>query len=105
MTSVLRMGMVGGGRGAFIGAVHRTAASMDHCVRFVAGCLSSSPDKAVASGQDLGLDPRRNYKTWEDMLKSELALPPGDRIDFVSIVTPNHVHHPVAKAFAAAGIH
>lgn len=105
MTAQLRMGMVGGGRGAFIGAVHRTAACMDHGVRFVAGCLSSSPDKAIASGQDLGLDPSRNYKTWEEMLERELARPPGERIDFVSIVTPNHVHHPVAKAFAAAGIH
>lgn len=104
MRQLLRMGMVGGGRDAFIGAVHRTAACLDNTVRFVAGCLSSSPKKAVASGADLGLDPRRNYRTWEDMLAGELALPPDDRIDFVSIVTPNHVHYPVAKAFAAAGI-
>ncbi|MCC6676505.1 MAG: Gfo/Idh/MocA family oxidoreductase [Phycisphaerales bacterium] len=104
MNEPLRMGMVGGGRDAFIGAVHRTAACLDNGVRFVAGCLSSSPDKALASGADLGLDPRRNYRTWEDMLQGELALPPGQRIDFISIVTPNHVHYPVARAFAAAGI-
>lgn len=103
MHQTLRMGMVGGGRDAFIGAVHRTAACMDQGVRFVAGCLSSTPDKAIASGADLGLDPRRTYRTWEEMLNGELALPPGERIDFVSIVTPNHVHYAVARAFAAAG--
>jgi predicted dehydrogenase len=100
----LKMGMVGGGRDAFIGAVHRTAACMDHAVRFTAGALSSNPDKACASGRDLGLDDRRNYGSWEEMLKGELSLPAGDRIDFVSIVTPNHTHFPVAKAFAEGGI-
>lgn len=104
MNSPLRMGMVGGGRDAFIGAVHRTAACMDRGVRLIAGCLSSSPEKAIASGADLGLDPARNYRTWEEMLERELAIPAGERIDFVSIVTPNHVHYPVARAFAAAGI-
>lgn len=102
---VLRMGMVGGGRDAFIGAVHRTAACMDHGVRFVAGALSSTPDKAKASGRDLGLDERRNYGSWQEMLEGERALPADQRIDFVSIVTPNHVHFEVARAFAAAGFH
>ncbi len=101
---VLRMGMVGGGQGAFIGAVHRTAACLDHAARFVAGALSSSPEKARASGRDLGLDERRIYGTWEEMLDGELALSPSERIDFVSIVTPNHAHFPVAMAFAEAGI-
>ncbi len=101
---ILNMGMVGGGRDAFIGAVHRTAACLDGRVRFVAGALSSSPEKAIASGKDLGLDDRRNYPTWRKMLESELALPPGQRIDFVSIVTPNHTHFEVAHAFASAGI-
>lgn len=101
---VLKMGMVGGGRGAFIGAVHRTAACMDQSVRVVAGALSSTPDKALASGKDLGLDDRRNYPSWRKMLESELALAPGERIDFVSIVTPNHMHFEVAHAFASAGI-
>lgn len=102
--SVLKMGMVGGGRDAFIGMVHRTAACMDGHVRFTAGALSSSPEKALASGKDLGLDDRRNYPTWRKMLESELALPKGERIDFVSIVTPNHMHFDVAHAFISAGI-
>ncbi len=101
---VLNMGMVGGGKDAFIGAVHRRAACLDLGVRFVAGCLSSSPAKALESGRELGLATNRNYATWHEMLASELKLPPGERIDFVSIVTPNHVHAPVAKAFAEAGI-
>ncbi len=101
---VLRMGMVGGGRDAFIGAVHRTAACLDNQVRLVAGALSSNPDKARASGQDLGLDDRRNYGSWQDMLAGELKLPKDERIDLVSIVTPNHVHYDVARAFAEAGI-
>lgn len=101
---VLRMGMVGGGRDAFIGTVHRTAACLDGRVRFVAGALSSSPEKALASGRDLGLEDRRNYETWEDMLEGELLLDEEERIDFVSIVTPNHAHFAPAKAFSAAGI-
>ena len=101
----LRYGMVGGGRDAFIGAVHRKAMALDGQYEFVAGALSSNPEKAIASGQDLGLADDRNYPTWEAMLKGELARPTQDRIDLVSIVTPNHVHYPVAKAFASAGIH
>ncbi|MER3484060.1 MAG: oxidoreductase [Meiothermus sp.] len=101
----LRYGMVGGGRDAFIGAVHRKAAALDAQTEFVAGALSSNPEKAKASGRDLGLEDARNYSSWEEMLGEELKLPVGERIDFVSIVTPNHVHYPVAKAFAEAGIH
>jgi predicted dehydrogenase len=101
----LRYGMVGGGRDAFIGAVHRKAAALDGEIEFVAGALSSNPKKAKASGSDLGLEPERNYGTWEEMLEGELNRPTHDRIDFVSIVTPNHVHFPVAHAFADAGIH
>jgi len=99
------MGMVGGGDGAFIGAVHRMAASLDGQIEFVAGALSSTPDRALASGRALGLTQRRNYGTWQDMLSGELALPPEERIDFVSVVTPNHLHFDVAHAFARAGIH
>ena len=95
--------MVGGGRGAFIGQVHRTAACLDGKVVVTAGCLSSTPEKAIASGKDLGLADDRNYPTWEAMLEGEKKLPPEKRIDFVSIVTPNHVHFPVAHAFASAG--
>jgi len=97
------MGMIGGGRDAFIGAVHRNAAALDGQIDFIAGALSSKPDKAVASGKDLGLPDDRNYPSWEAMLAAELKLPKGKRVDFVSIVTPNHTHHPIAKAFAAAG--
>ena len=101
----LRMGMVGGGLDAFIGSVHRKAAALDGQIDLVAGALSSTPQKARASGEALGLSDRRNYGTWQEMLDGELALPPEERIDFVSIVTPNHVHYDVAKAFAQAGIH
>jgi predicted dehydrogenase len=101
----LRYGMVGGGRDAFIGAVHRKAMAMDGQYEFVAGALSSNPDKAHASGRDLGLADDRNYGSWEEMLEKERKRPAPDRIDLVSIVTPNHVHYPVAKAFAAAGFH
>ena len=99
----LRMGMVGGGRDAFIGAVHRTAACMDGNVELVAGALSSTPQKALASGRDLGLDDARNYESWQQMLEREQALPEDRRIDFVSIVTPNHTHFPIAEAFVNGG--
>jgi predicted dehydrogenase len=101
----LRYGMVGGGRDAFIGAVHRKAMALDGQYEFVAGALSSNPQKAIASGKDLGLEDSRNYPSWEAMLEGEAKLPPDQRIDVVSIVTPNHVHYPVAKAFSEAGFH
>ncbi len=100
----LKMGMVGGGRDAFIGAVHRNAALMDGKVEFVAGALSSEPEKARASGRDLLIGEDRSYETWQEMAAQESKLPEGDRIDFVSIVTPNFMHFPIAKAFADAGI-
>ena len=99
----LKMGMVGGGSGALIGAVHRRAAIMDGEVEFVAGALSSNRERALASGRELGLTDERNYASWERMLEDELSLPEKERVDFVSIVTPNHMHHPVARAFAEAG--
>ncbi len=105
MTRRLRYGMVGGGEGAFIGAVHRHAMALDHRYALEAGALSSTPDKARRSGAALGLPDDRNYPTWEAMLEGELARPAEERIDLVVIVTPNHVHYPVAKAFADAGIH
>ena len=97
------MGMVGGGSGAFIGAVHRRAAIMDGEVEFVAGALSSSREKALASGRAWGLPEDRNYGTWYEMLEGELALPEEERVDLVGVVAPNHVHFPVAHAFAEAG--
>ena len=105
MTRPLRYGMVGGGEGAFIGAVHRHAMALDHRYAFTAGALSSTPEKARRSGAALGLADDRNYPTWEAMLAGELARPADQRIDLVVVVTPNHVHYPVAKAFADAGIH
>ncbi len=99
----LKMGMVGGGKDAFIGAVHRHAAALDGQIDFVAGALSSTPEKAKESGRELGLADERNYGTWEEMLEREASLPEGERIDFVSVVTPNHMHFPVAHAFAEAG--
>jgi predicted dehydrogenase len=99
----LKMGMVGGGSGALIGAVHRRAAVMDGEVKFIAGALSSTPEKALASGRELGLSDERNYASWERMLDDELSLPEEERVDFVSVVTPNHMHYPIARAFAEAG--
>ncbi len=97
--------MVGGGRDAFIGAVHRHAMALDGQYELVAGALSSSPDKARASGRDLGLNDARNHGSWQALLDDELKRPPEERIDVVSIVTPNHVHYDVARAFVDAGFH
>lgn len=99
----LRMGMVGGGRDAFIGAVHRQAARLDGAVELVAGCFSSTPEKSKTSAVDLYVPEDRAYGTWEEMVKAEGKLLEGERIDFVSIVTPNHMHYPIAKAFVEAG--
>jgi predicted dehydrogenase len=104
VTRRLRYGMVGGGEGAFIGAVHRHAMALDHRYELTAGALSATPEKARRSGAALGLPDDRNYPTWEAMLEGELKRPEGERIDLVVIVTPNHVHYPVARAFAEAGI-
>lgn len=93
------MGMVGGGRGAFIGAVHRMAAALDGEIELVCGAFSSNPEKSKATGEDLCLDPGRAYASYDEMFEEELKLPIGERMDFVSIVTPNHVHFdPAAKA-------
>src|SRR6201996_5590195 len=105
MTQKLKMGMVGGGRDAFIGAVHRMAARLDGRIDLVAGAFSSGPAKFRASGEDLGLDPSIFYPDYETMAAAECKLPESERIDFVSIVTPNHVHFPPAKIFLEAGFH
>ena len=100
----LKMGMVGGGRDAFIGAVHRSAALMDGKIEFIAGALSSDPEKAKASARDLLISEDRSYGDWQEMVDRESKLPEGERIDFISIVTPNFMHFPIAKGFAEAGI-
>jgi predicted dehydrogenase len=99
----IRYGMVGGGQGAFIGAVHRLAARMDNEFQLVAGALSANPEKARASAADIGLDPERSYASYQEMAKAEAKRPDG--IEAVAIVTPNNVHFPAAKAFLEAGIH
>ena len=98
----LRLGMVGGGQGAFIGAVHRMAARLDDKFALVAGALSSNANTARASGAELGLDPERTYADWSDMLAGETAREDG--IDVVSIVVPNHLHYEIAKAFLEKGV-
>ncbi len=102
---MLRMGMVGGGQGAFIGDVHRMAAALDGQIELVCGAFSRDPENCKATGQMLGLDPARCYHSYQDMMRTEAALPVGERMDFVAIVTPNHVHFPVAKAALEAGFH
>lgn len=101
----LRFGMIGGGRGAFIGAVHRLAARMDGEAELVAGCFSSERARSLASAADLGIAPDRAYGTFEEMARAEAALPPGERLDFVVIVTPNHAHFGPASLFLRSGFH
>jgi len=99
----IRLGMVGGGEGAFIGAVHRIAARLDDQYELVAGALSSTPDMARRSGAALGLAPDRVYDDFASLAKAEAARPDG--VEAVSIVTPNHVHAPAAIALLEAGLH
>lgn len=101
----IRYGMVGGGPGAFIGEVHRMAAALDGKMELVAGSFSSKPEKSKKMGEELHLSGDRVYTSFEDMAEKEAALPADERIDFVSITTPNHLHFPVAKAFIEQGIH
>ena len=101
----VRMGMVGGGEGAFIGAVHRWAARLDGEVELVCGAFSRDAGNTARTGELLGLDASRCYSDFETMMKAEAALPDSERMEFVAIVTPNHVHFPVAKAALEAGFH
>jgi predicted dehydrogenase len=98
MDRKIRMGMVGGGKDAFIGQIHRMAASLTEKIELVCGAFSSTPEKSKASGKDFFLPPEKTYGTYEEMFAKEKALAVGERMDFVTIVTPNHVHFPVAKA-------
>jgi len=99
----IRLGMVGGGRDAFIGAVHRIAARIDDQYELVAGCFSSNAEKSMASGGDLGVDPKRTYASFAEMAAREARRKDG--IEAVAIVTPNHMHAPVAMQFLRRGIH
>lgn len=99
------MGMVGGGAGSFIGDVHRKAAAIDGMIELVCGAFSSTAEKSITSGIALGLDESRCYGTFEDMMQKEKALPEDLRMDFVAIVTPNHMHFPPAKMALEHGFH
>ena len=101
----LRYGMVGGGPGAFIGAVHRMAAALDGQMELVAGCFSSDAKKTKQSAEELFVAPERAYSSFAEMAEREAALPENERIDFVSVVTPNHMHAPVAMEFLENGFH
>ena len=105
MTKKLKMGMVGGGIDAFIGEIHRFAAALDGEIELVCGAFSSTHEKALKSGQALGIDTARNYSNYQQMFESEANLPADKRMDFVAIVTPNHMHFPVACAALNAGFH
>ena len=99
------MGMVGGGRGAFIGGVHRMAAALDQQIELVCGAFSSNPQKSRLSGEDFYLDSSRVYGSYQEMIEKEKELPDDVRMDFVSIVTPNHVHYGPAKMALEHGFH
>ncbi|MYG49122.1 MAG: Gfo/Idh/MocA family oxidoreductase, partial [Gemmatimonadales bacterium] len=101
----LRYGMVGGGPGAFIGDVHRMAAELDGLARIAAGAFSSDPERSAAKGAEIGLDPDRVYGGYAEMAEAEAARAGDDRLDFVIVVTPNHLHFDVARTFLEAGFH
>ena len=101
MAQKIRLGMVGGGQGAFIGAVHRIASRIDDRYELLAGAFSSNAEKAFASGKEIGIDDDRNYKNFIEMIEAESSR--EDKIDAVAIVTPNHMHHPIALAFMNKG--
>jgi predicted dehydrogenase len=101
----IRLGMVGGGPGAFIGGVHRMASALDGHFDLVAGAFSSDPGKSASMGAELGLAPARAYSSFKEMAAGEAALPLDERIEAVSIVTPNHLHHAAAMAFLRTDVH
>lgn len=97
--------MVGGGEGAFIGAIHRMAALMDGEIELVAGAFSSNASRARSAGEKLGIENQRIYSSYSEMMQQEARLPEQERIDFVAIVTPNFLHYPVAREALLAGFH
>ena len=105
MSRKIRMGMVGGGKGAFIGGVHRMAAALDGQIELVCGAFSSNPEKSKASGAEFFLPANRVYGSYAEMIEQEKKLPEGEQMDFVAIVTPNHVHYGPAKMALENGFH
>ena len=101
----LKMAMIGGGQGSFIGPVHRMAASMDGMIELVAGAFSHDPEVSRLTGEMLGLDPARIYKNWEDMLREESNLPEDSKPDIISIVTPNYLHYQPVFESIKSGFH
>ena len=100
----LRMGLVGGGQGSFIGRVHSIAACLDNRASVTAGALSSNPERSKASAEDYDIPAARAYGSYKELIEKELAMPASDRIDFISVTTPNHTHYEIAKAAVEAGI-
>ncbi|MGB5942323.1 MAG: Gfo/Idh/MocA family oxidoreductase [Leeuwenhoekiella sp.] len=105
MVKKLKMGMVGGGQGSFIGDVHRKAAAIDGMIELVCGAFSSDPVRSLASAETLGISKNRAYGNFEEMITTEASLPKEERMDFVAIVTPNHMHFPPAKMALENGFH
>ncbi|SHG22496.1 Predicted dehydrogenase [Microbulbifer donghaiensis] len=105
MSKRVRMGMVGGGEGAFIGAIHRMAAALDGEIELVAGCFSSDPARGRATAARLGLPADRAYASYRDLVLGEAARPAGERMEFVSVVTPNDLHLPAATEALRGGFH
>ncbi|AWG22745.1 oxidoreductase [Flavobacterium faecale] len=105
MSKKLRLGMIGGGKGAFIGAIHRIAAQIDSEYELVCGAFSSNPDVSLESGKELGLNPARCYASFVELFEKEKLLPENERMQVVSIVTPNHVHFEPAKLAMQSGFH
>ncbi|WP_109436590.1 Gfo/Idh/MocA family protein [Aquimarina sp. AU119] len=105
MNKKLKMGMVGGGIGSFIGDVHRKAAGIDGMISLVCGAFSSSEEKSITSAEAIGISKNRAYGSFEQMIKEEAKLPEDERMDFVAIVTPNHMHFPPAKMALEHGFH
>ena len=101
----LKMGMIGGGPGSFIGAIHRNAALMDGEIELVCGAFSSDPEKSATAGRNLYLNPERVYGSYKEMFEKEKNLPAEQRMDFVSIVTPNHAHFEPTKLAIENGFH
>jgi predicted dehydrogenase len=105
ITKKIKMGMVGGGPDSFIGPIHRIAAQIDSLIDIVSGCFSSSYEKSLKVGQDLGIAESRIYKSYEEMFEKESQLNSEDRMDFVAIATPNHLHFPQTKLALKSGFH
>ena len=105
MKKKIKMGMIGGGSGSFIGAIHRIAAFLDGEIKLVSGCFSSNFSNSIATGKSLFMHEGRIYENYREMIEEEAKMPDGERIDFISIVTPNHLHFEPAMLALEKGFH